>query len=396
MNAFKHIIRSHKAMKHYFSIRILFAGFLCFILSCDDVSTTRLPMPQATHLEGISSEHFGTLDAQEVIQYSLENSNGMTVKILNYGGIITSIVVPDRNGQPGDVVLGFDSLSGYLQKNNPYFGALIGRYGNRIAHAQFNLDGKKYQLAANNGSNTLHGGLKGFDKVIWKAKSLPGDSIISLKLDYTSKDGEEGFPGNLKATVIYSLTAENELKIEYSAVTDKATPVNLTNHSYFNLSAGRDSTNLNTSIEIHASRFTQVNDELIPTGKLPPVKSTPMDFTMPKNIGADIGQVKGGYDHNYVLDKKGNELALAVVAYDSSSGRVMEMFTTEPGVQFYTGNFLDGTLSGKKGKHYGRHGGFCLEAQHFPDSPNQPSFPTTILKPGEEYHQTTIYKFSTK
>ncbi|MFI5154669.1 MAG: aldose epimerase family protein [Chitinophagales bacterium] len=375
---------------------IAIATMFCFIMSCEDAPISRPTVPEASHVEGITAEHFGSVDNQEVILYTLVNNAGMTVKILNYGATISSIIVPDRDGQSGDVVLGFDSLSGYLQKNNPYFGALVGRYGNRIAHAQFDLDGKTYKLAANNGANTLHGGLRGFDKVVWNAKSLPGDSVISLRLEYTSKDGEEGFPGNLNAIVVYSLTPDNELRIQYKATTDKATPVNLTNHSYFNLSAGRDSTNLNQTLEIHASHFTQVNDDLIPTGKLPLVQSTPMDFTNAKTIGADINKVKGGYDHNYVLDKKGNELAMAVLAYDSSSGRRMEMLTTEPGVQFYTGNFLDGSLRGKQGKRYCRYAGFCLEAQHFPDSPNQPSFPSTILRPDEEYRQTTIYKFSTK
>ncbi len=396
MIKFRDINWNQMALKSCHLASILFAIILFFIFSCEEASYTRPRAPQPSHVEGITAEHFGSVDNQEVIQYTLVNSSGMIVKILNYGGIITSMVVPDRQGQPGDIVLGFDSLSGYLLKNNPYFGALIGRYGNRIAHAQFNLDGKTYKLAANNGANTLHGGLRGFDKVVWKSKSLPGDSAISLRLEYTSRDGEEGFPGNLHAMVVYTLTPDNALKIEYNATTDKATPVNLTNHSYFNLSAGRDSTNLNQTLEIQASSYTQVNEELIPTGNLPLVKSTPMDFTSPKNIGTDIANVKGGYDHNYVLDKKGNELVLAVVAYDSSSGRVMEMFTTEPGVQFYTGNFLDGSLMGKQGKHYCKYAGFCLEAQHFPDSPNQPSFPTTTLRPGEEYHQTTIYKFSTK
>lgn len=396
MNIFCHSNWNQKALRSFHPGSIFIVTMLCFILSCEDAPISRPPVSQPSQVEGITAEHFGSIDNQEVIRYSLVNNAGMTVKILNYGAIITSIIVPDRNGQKGDVVLGFDSLSGYLQKNNPYFGALVGRYGNRIAHAQFNLDGKTYKLAANNGANTLHGGLRGFDKVVWKAKSLPGDSVISLRLEYTSSDEEEGFPGNLNSIVVYTLTQDNELRIEYSATTDKATPVNLTNHSYFNLSAGRDSTNLNQALEIHAGRYTQVNKELIPTGKLPLVKSTPMDFTVPKKIGTDIGKVKGGYDHNYVLDKKGNELVLAVVAYDSTSGRVMEMFTTEPGVQFYTGNFLDGSLRGKRGKRYCKYAGFCLEAQHFPDSPNQPSFPTTILRPGEEYHQTTIYKFSTK
>ena len=348
------------------------------------------------HAFPIDQKPFGQVDGKEVYQYTLTNPSGMVVKILNYGGTITTILVPDRNGVKGDVVLGFDSLSGYLQKNNPYIGASVGRYGNRIAHAKFSLDGKIYTLAVNNGPNSLHGGLKGFDKRVWNAIPIPGDSSSSLQLNYESVDGEEGFPGNLKVQVVYTLMMDNGLKIEYTATTDKASPINLTNHSYFNLSAGKDSINYNHELRIDADRFTQVNDQLIPTGKLPAVQGTPMDFTKSRKIGDHIIEVKGGYDHNYVLNKKNNDLTLAVSVHEPTSGRVMEMYTTEPGVQFYTGNFLDGTLTGKEGRSYVKHAGFCLEAQHFPDSPNQPSFPSCILKPGETYHQTTIYKFSVK
>jgi aldose 1-epimerase len=344
----------------------------------------------------IASIPFGNIDSSVVTRYDLTSANGMLVSILNYGGAITQLHVPDRNGNPGDVVLGFDSLPGYLQSNNPYIGALVGRYGNRIANAKFVLDGKTYSLAANNGKNSLHGGLRGFDKKIWKATTSQTDSTASLKLEYFSKDGEEGFPGNLLVTVIYTLTMNNELKIEYAGETDKPTPINLTNHSYFNLSAGKDSTQLGQEILLNADRYTVVNEQLIPTGSLALVKGTPMDFTQSKKMGTDIGKVRGGYDHNYVLNKKGNELSLAATVYDPPSGRVMEMFTTEPGVQFYTGNFLDGTLIGKRSIRYVQHSGFCLEAQHFPDSPNQPSFPNCILRPGETYHQLTVYKFSTR
>ncbi|MFI5153021.1 MAG: aldose epimerase family protein [Chitinophagales bacterium] len=344
----------------------------------------------------IASIPFGSIDSNAVTRYDLISINGMLVSVLNYGGVITQLNVPDRNGNLGDVVLGFDSLSGFLQNNNPYFGALVGRYGNRIANARFVLDGKTYSLAANNGKNSLHGGSKGFDKKIWKATAAQTDSTASLKLEYFSKDGEEGFPGNLLVTVIYTLTMNNELKIEYAGKTDKPTPVNLTNHSYFNLSAGRDSTQLSQEILLNADRYTVVNEQLIPTGSLASVKGTPMDFTQSKKMGTDIGKVRGGYDHNYVLNKKGSELSLAATVYDAPSGRVMEMFTTEPGVQFYTGNFLDGTLIGKRSIRYVQHAGFCLEAQHFPDSPNQPSFPNCILRPGETYHQLTVYKFSTR
>jgi aldose 1-epimerase len=344
----------------------------------------------------ILQQPFGQFDGKDIYEYTLSNPSGMAVKILNYGGIITSLIVPDRNGVKGDVVLGYDSLSGYLQKNNPYFGASIGRYGNRIAHAKFALDGKVYTLAVNNGPNSLHGGLKGFDKRIWNAKPVYGDSVCSLQLNYESADGEEGFPGNLKVRVVYSVTENNTLTIEYTATTDKSTPINLTNHSYFNLSAGKDSVQLDHELWINADQFTEVDDQLIPTGRLPAVKGTFMDFTKTKKIGDDISKVKGGYDHNYVLNKKSNGLTLAATVHEPISGRFMEMYTTEPGVQFYTGNFLDGTLIGKQGRRCIQHSGFCLEAQHFPDSPNQPTFPSCVLKPGDTYHQTTIYKFSVK
>ena len=344
----------------------------------------------------IISVPFGHIDSNAITRFDLTNQRGMLVSILNYGGTITQWLSPDRYGKYADVVLGFDSLSGYLQKNNPYMGALVGRYGNRIANAKFVLDGKTYTLAANNGPNSLHGGLKGFDKKIWKVTPIESDSSASLKLEYFSKDGEEGFPGNLKVTVIYTLTKNNELRIEYQAATDKPTPINLTNHSYFNLSAGKDSVQLRQEMQLNADRFTAVNDQLIPTGKLPSVKGTPMDFSRSKKIGIEIEKVRGGYDHNYVLNKKGDELSLAATVFDPQSGRMMEMFTTEPGVQFYTGNFLDGSLTGKHGIRYVQHAGFCLEAQYFPDSPNQPSFPNCVLRPGETYHQLTIYKFSTK
>ena len=355
----------------------------------------------------ISEMPFGNLDGEAITRYSLTNPSGMQVSIINYGGIVTDIITPDKNGNKGNVTLSFDSLSGYLQKGNPYFGALIGRYGNRIANGKFTLDGKQYSLAGNNNGNSLHGGIKGFDKVVWKAEKLAGDS--SLQLTYTSKDGEEGYPGNLSVKVIYKLTSDNALQIDYTATTDKATPVNLTNHAYFNLSAGKDSTILDHQLMINAAKFTEVNDNLIPTGKLPEVKNGPMDFNSPKIIGKDIQQVKGGYDHNWVLNKNGTDPdsylsadrqdreEKAATVYHAASGRLMEVWTTEPGIQFYSGNFLNGTLTNTSGgTKYIKHAGLCLETQHFPDSPNQSSFPTTILKPGETYRQLTIYKFSTK
>ncbi|HMH35184.1 MAG TPA: aldose epimerase family protein [Puia sp.] len=386
-------------MKHI--SMVLPIGFYWTILfsSCNSVTDHKDEKKDSVAIApafNIVQHPFGKTADGDVVQYTLSNPAGMTVSILNYGGTITSIIVPDKHAVPGDVVLGFDSLSGYLQKNNPYLGASIGRYGNRIAHAKFVLDGKTYALAPNNDGNSLHGGLKGFDKVIWKATPSPGGSSCSLKLTYESRDGEEGFPGNLQVAIVFTLTKDNALKIAYTAGSDKPTPVNLTNHTYFNLSAGKDTVNFDHELRLNAGRFTAVNDQLIPTGKLPSVNGTPMDFTTPKKIGADILDVKGGYDHNYVLNKKANELSLAASVYEPGSGRVMDMYTTEPGVQFYTGNFLDGSLVGKNGIRYVKHAGFCLEAQHFPDSPNQPSFPTCILKPGETYQQTTIYKFSTR
>lgn len=363
-------------------------------ISCNnETSTTTETKSDTTSSTTMKPAAYGKTDNKEVLEYTLTNSNGVVVKILNYGGIVTSIQVPGRDGSKGDVVLGFDALSGYQQPGMPYFGALVGRYGNRIAKGQFTLDGSTYTLATNNNGNSLHGGTKGFDKVVWEGSQA--DS--SLTLTYVSKDGEEGYPGTLTSKVVYTLTEDNALKIDYTATTDKATPINLTNHTYFNLSGGKSPTIEDHVLMLNADKFTEVNDKLIPTGKLPAVKGGPMDFTQPKKIGRDLAKVDGGYDHNYVLNKSGDGLSMAATAYDSTSGRYLEMYTTEPGVQFYSGNFLDGKLTGgKSGLTYGKHAGFCLEAQHFPDSPNQPQFPSTILKPGETYRQTTVYKFSVK
>ncbi len=365
-----------------------------FYYACKPITKKEETKTLPTLQPGISKAYYGLFGADTVYQFTLTNRNGMIVKILNYGGTVTDILVPDRNNKPGDVILGFDSLSGYLQKTNPYFGCLVGRYANRIAQAKFTLDGKEYTLAANNNGNTLHGGSKGFDKVIWAAKAT-NDSGISLS--YYSKDSEEGYPGNLNVDVIYSLSGNNSLKIEYAAATDKATPVNLTNHCYFNLSAGTDSTILDHELMLKADKYTPVNDKLIPTGITADVKETAMDFTRAKKTGKDISQVAGGYDHNWVLNRGGNDLEMIGSLYHAGSGRFMEVFTTEPGIQFYSGNFLDGTLAHTKGgKKYVLHGGLCLETQHFPDSPNQPSFPNVILKPGENYRHITVYKFSVK
>ncbi len=344
---------------------------------------------------GIVEIPYGYFEGKAVTEYVITNAAGMQVGILNYGGTVTKIITKDKNGKDGNVILAYDSLGGYLQKTNPYFGCLVGRYANRIANAKFCIDGTTYTLAANDHGQSLHGGLKGYDKVMWTAEKLAGDS--SLKLTYLSKDGEEGYPGNLTVEVIYTLTSANELKIEYKATTDKATPVNLTNHCYFNLSAGADSTILGHELMLNADSYTPVNDKLIPLGKHAAVKNTPFDFTVPKLIGKEIDSVKGGYDHNWVLNRKGTGLEKIATLSLASTGRLVEVFTTEPGIQFYSGNFLDGTLTGcVGGKPYALHGGLCLETQHFPDSPNQPSFPNTILKPGETYTHTTVYKFSVK
>jgi aldose 1-epimerase len=339
------------------------------------------------------------IDGRTVDLFTLTNRNGMQVSITNYGGRIVSILVPDGNGQMADVVLGFDDLKGYLGKD-PFFGTLVGRYANRIANGRFKLDGVEYKLAKNDGPNSLHGGLKGFDKKLWTAKELAGDHP-SLELTYLSKDGEEGYPGNLFAKVVYSLSDNNEIRVDYTATTDKDTVLNLTNHSYFNLAGQGNGDILQQQIMINADRFTPVDATLIPTGELRSVAGTPLDFRRPAAIGARIDnndeQLKfgKGYDHNFVLSNAPHQLGLAARVVDPSSGRVLEVLTTQPGVQFYTGNFLDGTVRGKGGKSYGHRAAFCLETQHFPDSPNKPEFPSTELKPGETFHETTIYKFST-
>lgn len=341
---------------------------------------------------------FGKLPSGEAVElYTLTNAKGVEADISTYGGVVVSLKVPGRSGALGDIVLGFDDFNGYL-KPPPYFGAIVGRYGNRIAHAQFTLDGVVYKLAKNDGDNTLHGGNRGFDKVLWKAKPEGGQS---LELTYLSKDGEEGYPGNLSVTVVYTLTDNNELKIDYTATTDKDTVLNLTNHSYFNLAGAGEGDILGHQVTINADRFTPVDKGLIPTGELRSVAGTPFDFRQPHAIGERINAndeqivLGGGYDHNFVLNRTGDGLSLAARVTDPKSGRVLEVLTTEPAVQFYTGNFLDGTIRGKGGKVYGRRSAFCLETQHYPDSPNHPDFPSTVLKPGAQYHTTTVYRFST-
>ena len=342
-------------------------------------------------------------DFDSIKLYTLENESGMTVRVTNYGAIITSIIVPDRNGKRADVALGYDRVEDYINAvDKPYFGAVVGRYGNRIAKGEFTLDGETYSLLQNNGENHLHGGAIGFDKVVWTVDEYVEGK--SLTLSYLAKDKEEGYPGNLELTIIYTLADDNSLVVDYHASTDKATPINVTQHTYFNLKGEGQGTILDHKLMLNAKTFTPVDESLIPTGEMPAVAGTPFDFTTAKAIGRDIDQqneqlVFGlGYDHNWILNKDGKEgeLSLAAQVHEPSSGRVMEIYTTEPGIQFYCGNFLDGRLKGKSGKPYVHRGGFCLETQHFPDSPNQPNFPSTILKPGETYESKTVFKFSAK
>ncbi len=340
-------------------------------------------------------------DFDDVKLYTLTNRGGMTVDITNYGAIITSLKVPDRNGKAADIALGHSSLEGYLNAvDKPYFGAIVGRYGNRIAKGEFTIDGEAYTLATNNGVNHLHGGNLGFDKVVWTATPNPSNNSISL--NYKSHDGEEGYPGNLDTTVVYQLTDDNQLIVTYEATTDKPTHVNLTQHTYFNLKGEGEGTILDHELMLNASKYTPVDEGMIPTGELVNVSGTPFDFTKAKPIGRDIGQTHEqlkfglGYDHNWVLDRDGDGLSLAATLYEPSSGRHVEIHTTEPGIQFYCGNFLDGRLVGKSGKTYVNRGGLCLETQHYPDSPNQPNFPSTLVKPGSKYESTTVFKFSAK
>jgi aldose 1-epimerase len=348
----------------------------------------------------IEKQPFGqTPDGRAVELYTLRNDKGAEARIMTYGGIVVSLKMPDRNGQMDDVVLGYDDLDSYV-KNSPYFGALIGRYGNRIAGGKFALDGTTYTMVTNNGPNTLHGGLKGFDKRVWKARAKESAEGPQLVLKYRSADGEEGFPGNLEVTATWTLTQDNSLQLEYHAVTDKDTVVNLTHHGYFNLAGKGDI--LDHVVMMPADRFTPVDATLIPTGELRPVENTPFDFRTPTAIGARIGQDDEqlkfglGYDHNWVINKTFGEMSLMARVTEPSTGRVMEVWSTEPGLQFYSGNFLDGTITGKGGRVYGHRGAFCMEPQHYPDSPNKPQFPTVELKPGEEYHNLIRYHFSTQ
>jgi len=375
--------------KHSFFAVLYLLGILMLAVSaCKSGKTSGDSTKQNPECK-VKKSFFGmTPEGDSVMLYTLENEKGYVVKITNYGGIVTEIQTPDKDGNMGNIVLGFDNLDQYLA-GTPYFGAIIGRYGNRIAGAKFSLNGETYHLAANDGNNSLHGGLKGFDKVLWKPEVISCKERAALQLSYLSPDGEEGYPGNLKVVVTYELLMD-QLFINYEAETDKATPINLTNHSYFNLAG--EGTILDHILYLNASHYTPVNDELIPTGEIAPVEGTPFDFREPYVIGERIDQVPGGYDHNFVLDKESGKEVLAARLVDPKSGRTLEVSTTEPGIQFYSGNFLDGTI--KSGdKVYVQHYGMCLETQHYPDSPNQPEFPNTILQPGDKFTSRTILKF---
>lgn len=373
---------------------------LIFVLACATGALLFAQTKPAKHHAGVQQSRLGIREGRPVTLYKLTNAHGVEVGAMNYGGIIMSIRVPDKNGKFADIVLGHETMEGYIP-NPPYFGAIVGRYANRIAGGTFNLDGKTYTLPKNDGPNTLHGGMtRTFDKVVWDAEPLKGATGVAFS--YLSKDGEEGFPGNLKTTVTYTLNNDNELIIDYEATTDKPTPINVSQHSYFNLKGEGNGDILDHEIMINADKFTPVDKNLIPTGELRAVKGTPFDFTTPTKIGSRINDnyeqlVLGhGYDHNWVINRSGSGMVLAARATEPTTGRVLEVSTTQPGVQFYTGNFLDGTITGKHGHVYKRRYGFCLETQHFPDSPNHPDFPNTILRPGETFHEKTIFKFSAK
>ena len=386
-----------------------YTGYLFFALAvfvfvkCNPkVNTTEVAQDSTASAKTVmQKEKFGTLpDGREVQRYVLKNRNGVEIHVINYGGIITHLLAPDRNGKVEDIVLGYDSLAGYL-KESPFFGAIVGRYGNRIANGKFKLEGKEYTLVQNNNGQHLHGGTAGFDKVFWDIQENNSSAGNGLRLTYLSKDMEEGYPGNLNVTVDYTLTENNELRIDYKATTDKATVVNLTQHSYFNLSGNGKRDILDHVLKLNADQYVPVTKVLIPTGQLAPVKGTPFDFNTATPVGARINdkheqlQIAGGYDHCWVLSDK-NNLKDAGLLYDSVSGRTLQVLTTEPGIQFYSGNFLTGTITGKGGVVYKHRFGLCLETEHFPDSPNQSQFPSVVLKPGETYSTQTIYKFGIK
>jgi aldose 1-epimerase len=362
-----------------------FVLFLCAVALSACTSSPKL---------GVSKQSWGSVDGKEVFLFTLTNANGLTVKISSFGATINAVLAPDKNGKFENVVLGFDSLAGYLTKH-PYFGGIIGRYGNRIAKGKFTLDSVEYKLATNNGVNHLHGGDKGFDRKVWDAAEFSGADSVGVVLTYVSADMEEGYPGTLSTKVTYVFNNANELKLYYEAETDKPTVLNLTNHAYFNLSGGKENI-LNHELTIYGDSVTPTDSTLIPTGVLAAVKGTGFDFTAAHKIGERIDAIPGGYDINYKLNRTEGGLFLAAEVYDAASGRLFQTLTTEPGIQFYSGNFLDGTITGSAGIKYEKHFAYCLESQHYPDSPNQPNFPSTVLRPGEKYSQLTIYKFGTK
>ena len=381
-------------MKRHITVATLVVGILVVFAASQ---------PRSDANSRMLKRAFGkTGDGKQVDLYVLTNKNGVEVDITNFGAAVVSLKVPDRHGKTDDVVLGYDDLDGYLHDKS-YFGATVGRYANRIAHGKFTLNGTTYALAKNDGENHLHGGVRGFNKVVWEAKDVSTAGVAALRLNYLSKDGEEGYPGNLSVQVTYTLTNNNELKIDYVVTTDKDTVLNLTHHSYFNLAGQGKGDILQHQLLLHASRFTPVDATLIPTGEIRSVKGTPLDFATATAIGSRIDQgdeqlkLGHGYDHNFVLDGgRGGTPVLAAQVYEPSSGRVMEVWTTQPGIQFYSGNFLDDTIRGKSGSPYRRRAAFCLETQHFPDSPNKPNFPSTILKPGSQFKSSTTYKFSSR
>lgn len=377
-----------------FGIAVVVLGLFVSVLPCAHVGVLG-PAPVFAQAANVDRVVFGKLPDGTVIEaYTLKNAHGLWAKVITYGATLTELYVPDKSGKPSDIVLGFSDLEGYLT-NHPYFGATVGRYANRIAKGHFSLDGKEYSLFLNNGPNSLHGGKLGFNRKVWKAEILPGMTAAAVRFNYLSKDGEENYPGNLNVSVTYTLTDTNELKLDYRAETDQDTPLNITNHSYFEL-GGPGKNILDETLFLNASQYTPVDATLIPTGEIKPVKDTPLDFTKPTLIGARIYELKeiGGYDHNYVVDGKAGKLRLAARASDPTTGRQMEVWTTEPGVQFYSALNLDGKIVGKNGISYPKFGALCLETQHYPDSPNHPTFPSTIVHPGKPFVSETVYKFS--
>ncbi|MBC8106791.1 MAG: galactose mutarotase [Anaerolineae bacterium] len=376
--------------------QLLVLVLLTLTISCQSTQNRTM---NANTSNRVTRMPFGTTsDGTSVDVYTLSNTKGMRVKIATYGATITELHVPDRNGNDADVVVGYGDMSGLQGKNNPFFGATVGRYANRIARGKFTIDGREYQLPVNNGPNSLHGGKVGFDKVVWKAEPVGDPKNAVVRFKHISPAGDQGYPGTLGVQVTFTLNDKNELRIDYQATTDAPTPVNLTNHAYFNLAGNESGSILDTQLMINADRYTVVDADLIPTGELKLVRGTYMDFTSPTPIGARINQVTGGgYDHNYVINNGGTgKMVLAARAMDPKSGRVMEVETDQPGVQLYTGNFLDGKITGKNNATYDKYGAFCLETQHFPDSPNHANFPSTILRPGQTYKTSTVYRFSAK